>query len=475
MPYPNEHSARLRDPDDFNPKTFRRVSGGTIYGKIKVPKTIDIIWGKLKGKDKPKDNPIPQALRFPTKNWTVAKAKKWLKDNNVTYEKFEPAKKEKKQSQGEAPAKAFRLIGGIFELGDNGDGAKSAPVKLLARSAKPIDHWFWGRIVHDMAGMKLHKEKLPIDYIHDANQIIGYLNHFKVSKKDGLTCKGALVPYGENDRATEIIHKSKAGVPYEASINFGGDGIKIEQVPEKVMAKVNGYELEGPAVIVREWPLRGVAICPYGADQNTATEALAESSEKINFEFVGSRDMDEEKQDETTEIKPDEKPDESAEDKPVETPAEETPEAEGESVETEKPETETEPAEAPADNGGGHQKPVEAGQDKNAFQALVAEFGKEFAADCLLEGLSPEDARAKFAAKLKTENAELKKRLMALGQTGEETPADFDEAQEPAETEKAQQEYAKRKERFTQNIGPGLGAFAAGLQMPKRQFAKKKQ
>jgi len=83
MPYPNEHSARLRDPDDFNPKTFRRVSGGTIYGKIKVPKTIDIIWGKLKGKDKPKDNPIPQALRFPTKNWTVAKAKKWLKDNNV--------------------------------------------------------------------------------------------------------------------------------------------------------------------------------------------------------------------------------------------------------------------------------------------------------------------------------------------------------------------------------------------------------
>lgn len=98
MPYPNEHSARLQDPKRFNPKNFRRTEGGTIYGRIRVPKTIGIIWGKLKGKDKPSDNPIPQALRFPVKYWTVEKAKKWLKDNNVKYQKFEPAQKEKSES-----------------------------------------------------------------------------------------------------------------------------------------------------------------------------------------------------------------------------------------------------------------------------------------------------------------------------------------------------------------------------------------
>jgi len=93
MPYETEHSARLKDPKDFESKSFRRTNGGTIYGKIKVPKTIAIIWAKLKGKSKPKDPVIPQALRFPVKNWTVDKAKKWLKDNKIKYQKFEQARK----------------------------------------------------------------------------------------------------------------------------------------------------------------------------------------------------------------------------------------------------------------------------------------------------------------------------------------------------------------------------------------------
>lgn len=90
-PYPNEHSARLKDPKLFDPKTYRRKKDGTIYGKIKVPNTISVIWGKLKEHNQPADNPIPQALRFPKENWTVAQAKKWLKDNNVKFIGFEPA------------------------------------------------------------------------------------------------------------------------------------------------------------------------------------------------------------------------------------------------------------------------------------------------------------------------------------------------------------------------------------------------
>lgn len=92
-PYPNEHSARIKNPDLFDPDTWRRKKDGTIYGKIKVPMTADVIWGKLKGSAKPSDMPIPQAIRFPVEDWTVAQAKKWLKDNNVKYEKFEPASK----------------------------------------------------------------------------------------------------------------------------------------------------------------------------------------------------------------------------------------------------------------------------------------------------------------------------------------------------------------------------------------------
>ncbi len=93
MPYPNEHSARLRDPGDFDPDTYRRTDGsgdGTVQG-VKIPTTIAVIWGKLKGKTKPDDPPIAQALRFPTKNWTADKAKSWLSENKVKYIGFEAA------------------------------------------------------------------------------------------------------------------------------------------------------------------------------------------------------------------------------------------------------------------------------------------------------------------------------------------------------------------------------------------------
>lgn len=109
MPFPNEHSARLRNPGDFDPDTFRRTKGGTIYGKIKVPQTIGIIWGKLKGSSAPEDMPIPQTLRFLKDSWSAAEAKSWLKTNNVKYIGFEPAKMSEKNF-GEQLLKAFGFL-----------------------------------------------------------------------------------------------------------------------------------------------------------------------------------------------------------------------------------------------------------------------------------------------------------------------------------------------------------------------------
>lgn len=108
-PYPNEHSARLKDPDDFDPDSFRRKSDGTIYGKIKVLATADVIWGKLKGASDPDDYPIPQAIRFPTSDWTEAEAKAWLKDNKVKYIEFESASEPEKSTPAVKP-EALHLI-----------------------------------------------------------------------------------------------------------------------------------------------------------------------------------------------------------------------------------------------------------------------------------------------------------------------------------------------------------------------------
>lgn len=105
MPYPNEHSARIKEPGDFaetatwkdgSKGQFRRVNGEKKYKGIQAPHPIDIIYGKLPGKNKKDDPPIVQAIRFPVKNWTAKAAQKWLDDNEIKYIKFEPAKEDTK-------------------------------------------------------------------------------------------------------------------------------------------------------------------------------------------------------------------------------------------------------------------------------------------------------------------------------------------------------------------------------------------
>ena len=77
MPYPNEHSCRIRDPADFDPKSFRRITN----------KDLAIIIGKVKGETET----TTQAFRYPIADWTEARAKKHCEDNNG---EFHPATKE---------------------------------------------------------------------------------------------------------------------------------------------------------------------------------------------------------------------------------------------------------------------------------------------------------------------------------------------------------------------------------------------
>jgi hypothetical protein len=132
--------------------------------------------------------------------------------------------------------------------------------------------------------MKISKPRLTVDYAHNDSEVLGYLNHFDISGGD-LVASGALTPWREDDRASEVMFKMQQGVPYEASIFFGGDGIRLEAVDEGSTIQVNGRAFSGPGVIIREWPLRGVAICPYGADANTESRAMKQD-ETVSVKMV---------------------------------------------------------------------------------------------------------------------------------------------------------------------------------------------
>lgn len=80
MPYPNEHAARVRDPASFEPNSFRSKN---------LKDGVRLILGKLNGGN---GSMVVQAYRFSVDKFTVEQAKKWLKDNNIKYISFEPAK-----------------------------------------------------------------------------------------------------------------------------------------------------------------------------------------------------------------------------------------------------------------------------------------------------------------------------------------------------------------------------------------------
>ena len=151
------------------------------------------------------------------------------------------------------------------------DEMTTVPVEIKARDGGIVDHWWWGRTIHDMEGMERHKDHLTIDYCHDSDEVLGYMDSFDTS--DGsLYTKGELILMDRpNDRATEIVRKSKAGVQYEASIDFDGP-LRIEEVGSGVEVEVNGQTFVGPVTIFRQWSLRGVAICPHGYDRHTETK-----------------------------------------------------------------------------------------------------------------------------------------------------------------------------------------------------------
>ncbi len=77
MPYPNEHSARIKEPGQFD--RFRREND-------KFGPGIHAVWGIRTGQ-----GIEIQAIRFDKTKFTVEEAKQWLKDHKISYIKFEPA------------------------------------------------------------------------------------------------------------------------------------------------------------------------------------------------------------------------------------------------------------------------------------------------------------------------------------------------------------------------------------------------
>lgn len=82
-PYPNEHAARIKDPEDY--QGFRRMNDELGDG-------IHIILGLKDGASE------IQSIRFDKTKWSVDEAKNWLSENGYEPLEFEPAIEEREMS-----------------------------------------------------------------------------------------------------------------------------------------------------------------------------------------------------------------------------------------------------------------------------------------------------------------------------------------------------------------------------------------
>ena len=283
MPYPNEHAARLKSPGSFakNPVwkdggggRFRRNTDGTIYGKVKVPATIGVIWGKVPGHAGRNDEPVPQALRFPTKNWTAKAARAWLKKSKVKPILFEAAAKPKKkasQDYSQVPEQALYFSGALEVAVAAIEDAEQAqvPFGMTLYTGQAMDHWFHGRIIIDLATLKMYKDEIPALVDHNPSRIAGVIDEAAIDKV--VACRGRL--YRNTEDGQKVLTLLENKFPIEASALFYPG--RIVQIPEGESIEVNGQKVDGPAKAFYETRIREGSFTTFGLDDKTDASLAA--------------------------------------------------------------------------------------------------------------------------------------------------------------------------------------------------------
>jgi HK97 family phage major capsid protein len=117
-PYPNEHAARLEDPDQYDSFSRETDAGG---------EGIDFIYGI-------KDNVTElQSIRFDKKRYTAQQAQDWLKEHEIYLIEFEPASEERNMSE------EIQTEDQVVEVVEDRLNDQTVQHRAMAMELSPID------------------------------------------------------------------------------------------------------------------------------------------------------------------------------------------------------------------------------------------------------------------------------------------------------------------------------------------------
>lgn len=158
-------------------------------------------------------------------------------------------------------------------------------VKIKVITSSILEHPGLGRFRVKTETAAPSKDRVPLDYNHNEEEVIGYVENFQCSE-DAITADGVvLIGDDSSDAAKTFAQNIDGGVPFEASAFLD-------------LSEAESVELEDG---VTEWSgalIRGVAICPYGTDRKTTVSLkLGETNFVVRLKNSNNEgeEMDEEK------------------------------------------------------------------------------------------------------------------------------------------------------------------------------------
>ena len=165
-------------------------------------------------------------------------------------------------------------------------GSESNGFKIIGYSGKVmLDHWYWGNVAIDMAGLSFYKKRLAVLEQHFKSSRIGFTTKQEI--KDKVEVEGEFL---DSENAQQIKKDIKAGFPMEASLFC--PPLVIEHVLEGSSVKVNGHTLKGPGSVFRKAIIKEVSMCVFGWDTNTKAVAMAaEKNQEIKFNLLEIKTM----------------------------------------------------------------------------------------------------------------------------------------------------------------------------------------
>lgn len=165
-----------------------------------------------------------------------------------------------------------------FDLSDqDSTGELSGKFKGVAYSGQPVGyHSGFQNLITDVNDIEF-KPKIPIFLHHNPTLIAGYAT-IKVENNKIMIEEGQISKTTQS--GLEVLNLAKEGFEWEFSIGYSYDWDDIEDVKKDQTTNVNGYDISGPATIVRKSWLQEVSFVPVGADKSTKAEIFNKQNDR---------------------------------------------------------------------------------------------------------------------------------------------------------------------------------------------------